>query len=287
MEKNDPAGFLVEGLDASQQKELGDLKAVTKQLSAWQVPEPTLEERAALVKSLGKQMPETDAFQTGPHFDIGGWVSLIFAQASLFEREFWYACGAMMLITLIGGALAGNAVLSLFTLIVSPLLAMAGVLYVFNHNSSSLSALEAASPVGPYALFFCRSALILGTNLAALPLLLIPGQMLFPQLAFWRVVVIWLGALVGLFGLATYTTVRWNGVMGTVIPLGIWGLLVGTSWQKAVAVTGRWSSGPEWIMNTISVSNGPLIGALLALICGGWLLIEAGKWIKKRNPSWA
>jgi hypothetical protein len=141
--------------------------------------------------------------------------------------------------------------------------------------------------VGAYALFFCRSALILGINLAALPLLLIPGQMLFPQLAFWRVVVIGLGALVGLFGLATYTTVRWNGLMGTVIPLGIWGLLVGASWQSAVANSGNWSLATEWMVNTISVSNALLIEALLALLCGGWLLFQAARWVKKDIRSWA
>ncbi|MFZ3069503.1 MAG: hypothetical protein WA110_00050 [Anaerolineaceae bacterium] len=287
MIKNDPSCFLVEGLDAGQQEDLGDLKAVTNQLAAWQVPDPTAEEQSALVKSLVLQMPKDGASQTNPHFNIKGWVHLIFAQARLFEVEFWYACGAMLLITLVGGALVGKAALSLFTLIVSPLLAMAGVAYVFNHNSSSLSALEAASPVGPYALFFCRSALILGTNLAALPLLLIPGQLLFPQMAFWRVVVIWLGALVGVFGLATYTTVRWNGVMGTVIPLGIWGLLVGASWQRAVLAAGRWLVVPEWIMNAVSTSDGLVVGALLALIVGGWLLFQAGRWVKQSSNSWA
>jgi hypothetical protein len=286
MVKNDPSCFLVEGLDANQQKDLGDLKAVTKQLAAWHVPDPTAEEQSALVKSLVTQMPETGNSHFSPHFGIKGWMRLILAQARLFEAEYWYACGAMMLITLVGGALVGKAALSLFTLIVSPLLAMTGVLYVFNHNSSGLSALEAASPVGPYALFFCRAALILGTNLVALPLLLIPGQLLFPQLAFWRVVVIWLGALVGLFGLATYTTVRWNGVTGTVIPLGIWGLLVVASWQRAVAATGKWSVGPEWIMNMVSASDGLVVVALLALICGGWLLFQAARWVRKSGNSW-
>ena len=283
MIKDDTSGFLVDGLDANQQKELGDLNAVEKQLASWQIPEPTDAEKSALVKKLTAQLPATD----NPRFGVKGWVRLTLAQARLFEVEFWYACGAMLLFTLVSGIMVGSGALSLFTLIVSPLVAMAGVLYAFNHGSSSLSALEAASPVSSRALFFCRSALILGTNLVALPLLLIPGQLLFPQLVFWRVVVIWLGALVGLFGLATYTTVRWNGLMGTVVPLGIWGLLVGTSWQRAIAVAGRWSVAPQWIMNAVSVSDGLLMGALLALICGGLLLFQAAAWVRKDSNSWA
>ncbi len=283
MATNDPSHFLLEGLDASRQKELGDLEAVTKRLASMQITEPTQEEQSTLMKSLIANL-----IQTGrSRFGIKGWLRLILAQARLFEVEFWYACAAMMLFTLLTGALVGNGALSLFTLMVSPLVAMTGVLYIFHRDSSSLSALEAASPVGAYALFFCRSALILGINLAALPLLLIPGQMLIPQLAFWRVVVIGLGALVGLFGLATYTTVRWNGLMGTVIPLGIWGLLVGASWQSAVANSGNWSLATEWMVNTISVSNALLIEALLALLCGGWLLFQAARWVKKDIRSWA
>ncbi|MFZ3151166.1 MAG: hypothetical protein WA116_05710 [Anaerolineaceae bacterium] len=287
MIKNDPSCFLVEGLDADQQKDLGDLKAVTDQLAAWQVPEPTAEEQSVLVKSLVRQIPQNYNSQTKPDFSVRGWVRLVFSQAQLYEVEFWYACGAILLITLAGGALVGKAALSLFTLVVSPLLAIAGVAYVFNHNSSSLSALEAASPVGPYALFFCRSALILGTSLAALPVLLIPGQLLYPQMAFWRVVVIWLGTLVGLFGLATYTTVRWNGVMGTVIPLGIWGLLVGASWQRAVSVAGAWTLVPEWIMHAVSTSDGLVVGALLALILGSLLFFQAARWVKQGSILWA
>ena len=287
MMRNDPACFLVEGLDADQQKDLGDLKAVTDQLAAWQVPEPTAEEQSVLVKSLVRQIPQNYNSQTKPDFSVRGWVRLVFSQAQLYEVEFWYACGAILLITLAGGALVGKAALSLFTLVVSPLLAIAGVAYVFNHNSSSLSALEAASPVGPYALFFCRSALILGTSLAALPVLLIPGQLLYPQMAFWRVVVIWLGVLVGLFGLATYTTVRWNGVMGTVIPLGIWGLLVGASWQRAVSVAGAWTLVPEWIMHAVSTSDGLVVGALLALILGSLLFFQAARWVKQGSILWA
>ena len=283
MATNDPSHFLLEGLDASRREELGDLDAMTKRLASMQVPEPTQEEQSTLMRSLAANL-----IQTGrSRFGIKGWLRLILAQARLFEVEFWYACAAMMLFTLVTGALVGNGALSLFTLMVSPLVAMTGVLYIFHRDSSSLSALEAASPVGAYALFFCRSALILGINLAALPLLLIPGQMLFPQLAFWRVVVIGLGALVGLFGLATYTTVRWNGLMGTVIPLGIWGLLVGASWQSAVMNSGNWSLATEWMVNTISVSNALLIEALLALLCGGWLLFQAARWVKKDIRSWA
>ena len=283
MATNDPSHFLLEGLDASRREELGDLDAMTKRLASMQVPEPTQEEQSTLMRSLAANL-----IQTGrSRFGIKGWLRLILAQARLFEVEFWYACAAMMLFTLVAGVLVGNGALSLFTLMVSPLVAMTGVLYIFHRDSSSLSALEAASPVGAYALFFCRSALILGINLAALPLLLIPGQMLIPQLAFWRVVVIGLGALVGLFGLATYTTVRWNGLMGTVIPLGIWGLLVGASWQSAVANSGNWSLATEWMVNTISVSNALLIEALLALLCGGWLLFQAARWVKKDIRSWA
>ena len=283
MATNDPSHFLLEGLDASRQEELGDLDAMTKRLASMQVPEPTQEEQSTLMRSLAANL-----IQTGrSRFGIKGWLRLILAQARLFEVEFWYACAAMMLFTLVTGALVGNGALSLFTLMVSPLVAMAGVLYIFHCDSSSLSMLETTSPVGAYALFYCRSALILGINLAALPLLLIPGQMLFPQLAFWRVVVIGLGALVGLFGLATYTTVRWNGLMGTVIPLGIWGLLVGASWQSAVANSGNWSLATEWMVKTISVSNALLIEALLALLCGGWLLFQAARWVKKDIRSWA
>jgi hypothetical protein len=289
MNHSDPAEFLKQGLDPSQQHQLGDLQGVSQALSAWQVPQPTPDEQAAFVNALIRQLPQTSQGHptTQPHFGPKGWGNLILAQARLFEVEFWYACGIMLLFTLLGGALIGNGGLALFTLMGSPLLAMAGVLYVYHHESSSLSALETVSPVGRYALFYCRSALILGMSLVALPLLLLPGQLLFPQLVFWRVVLIWLGALVGLFGLATYATVRWNGLIGTVLPLGIWGLLVITSWQQAFVNAGNWLMAPLWLTQIISASNGVLVGALLGLVGGAWLLFQTGRWVKKADGVWA
>jgi hypothetical protein len=283
MLKDDPLRGLIEELTPAQQQELGDLEEVSRHLRAYRVPDPTPGEHAALVTSLKGALS-----RPGPErFGIQGWVRLFFAQARLFEVEFWYACGGIWLFTLVSGLFVGNAGLSLFTLLVSPLLAMAGVFYVFHHDSNSLSLLEAASPVGPLALFFCRSALVLGINLVTLPLLLVPGQVLFPQLEFWRVVVLWLGAVVGLFGLATYTTVRWNGLIGTVLPLALWGLLVGASGQQAIIGAEKWAVTPEWLLLTATGSTGLLWGALLAIALGAWLFFQAGRRVQRDPSAWA
>lgn len=279
MTKLDPSETLQEGFDAQQKLALGDLHDVAEHLAAWQAPEPTAQERSALIQALVPQLPPSPA----PVLGIQGWLRLFLAQVRLFEVEFWYACGIMLVFIVIGGLLAGGAGLTLFTLMGSPLIAICGVMYVYHRESSSLAALEAVSPVGRWALFSCRSALILGMNFVALPLLLIPGEILFPQIAFWRVVVIWLGVLVGLFGLATWCTMRWNGLIGSILPLGIWGVLVAVSWQDAMAYTSNIMKASDWLIKAIANSNGLLVGALLAVVLGGWLLFRAGNSLQAKN----
>jgi hypothetical protein len=286
MTPHHPVNRLTDGLDDAERAELGALESVAEQLSAWQAPEPTAAEQAALLARLKLELPDLAApapRQTGAR----AWLGLLAAQIQLFEPEFWYACAALLFCTLAGGLLGGAGALSVLTLLVSPLVAAGGVLYAFRSESASLQDLEAASRVGPRALFFCRSGLILAMNLAALPLLLLPGQLLLPELSFWRVVVVWLGLLVGLYGLAVYTSVRWNGRMGVLLPLTVWGLLVLVGWQQSQ----RFAPGNQvtfaWLAGVVSSSNALLIGMLVSAALGLLLYGLAARSFRGVETQWA
>jgi hypothetical protein len=122
----------------------------------------------------------------------------------------------------------------MITLLASPLLAAIGVMYAFTNDSQAVNLLENISPIGPRTLFFIRSMLILAVNLFALPVILIPAQLIFPQMGFGRIIIEWLGVLMGIYGLAVYSSVRWQGAGGWLIPLGAWGLVIILAFQKSL-----------------------------------------------------
>jgi hypothetical protein len=283
MLKDERSQLLFEGWDADEQNELGNLDELAGQLSAWQIPEPTDGERRAFTERLAAQLSPRIQVRSGWR----AWKDLMLAQIKLFAPEFWYACAGMLVFTLIGGLVIGKGALSLFTVIVSPLVATAGVLYAFRSDSISLTRLEMASPIGPLTLFFCRSGLILAVNLAAIPLLLVPGQLLFPELVFWRVILIWLGALIGIYGLAIYTSIRWNGILKIVLPLGVWGILVAGVWQQAIYAAGENGVAFNWLVSAISTSNFVLAGAVIAFLVGCVLFFQAVYWVERNQRQWA
>jgi hypothetical protein len=283
MLQNDKAEWLSEGLDPEEKEELGNLERAASRLSAWQVPVPTDAERSAFINGLASRLPAYK--QTHPR--AHPWLDMVLSQVGLFAPEFWYACGAILFITLAGGIWVGKGALSLFTIIMTPLLVTAGVLYAFRSDSTALTRLELASPIDPFALFFCRSGLILAVNLLIIPLLLLPGEILFPELVFWRVLVIWLGALMGTYGLAIYTSLRWNGILKIVLPLGVWGLLVIGTWQYAVAAAGTTTLPMDWLIHAVSTSNMMVVAAGLVFAAGTFLFVQSIFWIRKGNRRWA
>jgi hypothetical protein len=269
-------------LDVDQQVELGDLSDVEAALMDWQVPEPTESERIRMTARLRAETRSGYAAGNG----WKPWFHLFRAQARLFESEFYYACGGLLLALLVGGLWFGVQMLSFFTLVISPLVAMAGVLYVFHHESEGLAQLEAVSPVGPLGLFLCRSTLILGTNLLFFSLVFLTVDLMWPGFSYLRIVAIWLGVLVGLFGLAVYTSVRWNGLLSIALPLGVWGVLLGVSWQKAMSYTGGWDKGVVWLLNNANGQGIMWVSCIMGLL-GVIFFVQAAKVATRGSGQWA
>ncbi len=276
------AHALGDELDSEQQAELGDLEEVARRLAAAQVPLPTAQEQAALVARLTPYLPRPEQ----RHQNWRAWYELARGQATLFEAEFWYACAGLGALILIGGLVVGSGALALFTLVFSPLVAAAGVVYAFRTESRALAALEMVSPISPLELFLTRLGLVLGANLVAVPLLLIPASLLFPELAFWRLVVLWLSALVGLCGLAVYLSLRWNGMAGVVIPLSIWGALVLAGWVQATEHAKGLDAALAWVLQMLAGSNAVLAAALLIGLAGSVLLYQSARWVQT-SRRWA
>jgi hypothetical protein len=282
MRPNELPQSLLDDFDDDQRRQLGDLSGVVDALSAWQAPESTAAEQRNMVSRLTAQA--APCRPTQPVWRV--WMELVFAQSRLFEPEFIYTCVGILAALLCGSLWVGLRSLPIFVVFVSPLLAVAGVLYIFHHESDALTALESVSPVGPLGLLFIRSALVLGVNLFVFLVLIITVGAFIPGISLWRLLTIWLGILTGLFGLAVYTSTRWNGLLGVVLPFGIWGALLVAVSQHAVQQAGRWSRVLDWCLVWLNASDGLLLAALAGWGLGIGFFIQAARYTRTRNPRW-
>jgi hypothetical protein len=245
--------------------------------SAWNIPEPGPNQQATLVKALTAELPREHQRKRIQ------WLPLIRSQLSLFGMPFWWACAGVLAAIFLLSLIEGGRAVMMITLLASPLLAAIGVIYAFTNDSQAVTLLENISPIGPRTLFFIRSMLILAVNLFALPVILIPAQLIFPQMGFGRIIIEWLGVLMGIYGLAVYSSVRWQGAGGWLIPLGAWGLVIILAFQKSLL------AGSPYLLTGLTLwavqSNGALLTGLLMLVSGILFYAQAYRLVQNR-PLW-
>src|SRR5215510_4388424 len=106
---------LLEGLDADQRAELGDLHELETQLSAYDVPEPN---SAALLKRLKPMITQpVQQRQIGLHY----WLWLARSQLSLLDRSFWWSSTLLVALGVVLCAASNGAAAILYALL-SPML---------------------------------------------------------------------------------------------------------------------------------------------------------------------
>src|ERR687894_312340 len=114
-----------------------------------------------------------------------------------------------------------------------PLVA-ARVAYVFRPATRTIWEWERCCPVRPLELLYVRLGLIVASNIAVAGLILSVVSAETPGLLLWRLILAWLGPLLGLAGLALYISVRWGSLAGVAAPLTIWAALIVLGWQALV-----------------------------------------------------
>lgn len=281
---NNPIDQLVNGLDEDQRQSLGDLSKLADFLETDRLPDPGKKETARLLEALEPYLPDTTAPRTRTP---ANWLHLARSQFVLFEGSFWLSSALILLLGLLMTVVDGRELLPLAFVLLSPLLAAAGVAYAFRPETRALGELERLTATSPVELLYTRLALVLAFNLLTSILLLLLIWLEGSQVVLWRLALVWLGPMLALSGLALYTTIRWGGLVGTLLPLGLWGSLVLLGFREAFYHIAEGMTLTSWLLAEIGRSSPVLMGSLMASLVGMGLLILAGRSVTQGWQSWS
>jgi hypothetical protein len=262
-------------LDSEQQTALGDLRPLEGALQRYTTPDPDSTQllvnlQAVLAQEQGVvPLPVAKAWRYR--------LRLAQMQISLVDSAFWWVSALLLglgtaLVLASGGVLAG-----LFAL-VSPLLAVAGTAYIFRPEAHSLREFELLSAVSPLELLYTRLLLILLYNIGLALTLILLAWSQDTQLVLWRLLLIWLGPMIGLTGVALYSLLRWRVLVGVLLPMGLWAALLVLGWRDVVLHSGHLPASIEVLSLTVMQSNTFLVVSVLTLVIGAVLMWRAGHW---------
>lgn len=280
----DPVDRLTNGLDKAQRQDLGDFSKLAHFLETDTAHDPGPVEQARLLAALEPYLSVSTAPKPR---QWGGWLRLARGQFALFESSFWLAGLLVLLLGMFLTALDGRELLPLAFVILAPLLAAAGVAYAFRPETRTLGELERLTATSAVELLYIRLSLVVAFNLLIALLLLLLIWLEGPQVALWRLALTWLGPMLALVGLALYTTIRWNSLVGVILPLGVWCGIVLLGWREALLRAAEGITPTTWLLIEISRSSLLLVGSLLACVVGLGLLTLAGRIVSGEAQSWS
>lgn len=259
---------LTDELDVAQRNELGDIGRLEDQLNMYAVP--AAPDAGPL---LAKLKPIVPATHSGLQRDARRWLGLMWAQSTLFEAPFWIASALTFAIGLIVGFARGFAAIGF--IYIAPILAALGVAYAFRPATRGLWELEKISPVNPIELLYARLMLVLLVNTVIAFGLMAVIWLQTPQIVLWRLILAWAGPMLALTGVALYTSIRWGAVIGIATPLIIWMSFVALSWRAIVISSSSIQLSTEQLLNTIDTQPDVLLGSVIALALGVWMLMRS------------
>lgn len=295
---------LLNGLSPEERAELGEIDAVAERLNTYTVPEPDsarllaalkpgalkpiVEQRAAervnrSLRLAGDSIPQQDERMGGQRKPLSAalrdWLRLARLQTKVVEASFWWACLLVIGIGALIAASTADALTTLLLILSSPLIAILGVAMLFRPATRTLWELEQFGTFQPFELLYVRLALILLVNLAGVSLLLFVAGTQGLQIVLWRLLLIWLGPMIGLTGIALFASLRWNSAVGLAAPLVVWAGTMVLGWRESILdlrPTPTFDAAQQLIA---LVSGSPLLLAASAalLVIGVVCIIESGR----------
>jgi len=266
-------------LSSDERDELGNMQTVFEHLEQYDIAEP---DTARLLSALTPLLAQsTKSVTTLPRRGVREWLQLTWAQMILLEAPFW---GSSLLIVMIGIVLGlhfSGAEGTLTLLLLSPLAAAAGVAYLFRPATRTLWEFEQLSHVQPLEFLYARLSVILLLNglVAALLLIFVWTDEL--QIVLWRLLLIWLGPMISVTGIALYCSVRWNNFAGVIAPLLTWGALIALGWRDTVLTTAIDLPDASTILVHFNLSSTIPLLAAVALTLGLILIYESGRTVTR------
>ncbi|MDI3339811.1 MAG: hypothetical protein QJR03_04690 [Sphaerobacter sp.] len=284
---------LAAGLSPEERAALGDLGPLAARLAAYDAPEPDPADTAGLIARLAplvaaRAEPQGDlVWDDAPVTGARHWLALARAQLALVDHAVLWAGALVLALGLLVAGIGLGGLLSLAFALGAPVLAAAGVAYAFRPAGRTLAEIERISPVTPLELLYVRLGLVLAGNLTLALALLAVVWIEEPRLVLWRLVLLWLGPMLGLAGGALYTAARWGMVAGLTAPLGAWGTLVLLAWQGVLAPVMPQAHQPEEVLLHLSQAPGVLAATLVLLVAGLVLLWQGTRLVGRETAAWS
>ncbi len=267
---------LTDGLDPQQQAELGDIDSLQNLLEQYHTPSI---ETTSLLASLITQMPPVVIIPTqqrGLHF----WFRLAQSQISFIKNGIAWLSAILFMLG-IGIILSrGSDIAAIYTLI-SPMIAVSVTAIVFRSDTQSLREFELLSAVQPLELLYSRLLLILIYNSTLAIFLIALGWVQGTELILWRLIILWIGPMIGLTGIALYSTLRWNTLVGIFIPMILWAGFISLQWREQM-FTQTEIPFDRSLVTMFNSSNSILLLAIGILVTGVVFLWKSHTWV---DPS--
>jgi hypothetical protein len=263
-------------LSSDERDDLGDMQPVFERLEQYDVAEP---DTARLLSSLTPLLAQSTENVTtaSPRSGVREWLRLAWAQMMLLEAPFWGSSVLIVVIGIVLGMRFSGPEGTLTLVLLSPLAAAAGVAYLFRPATRTLWEFEQLSHVQPLEFLYARLSVILLLNglIAALLLIFVWSDGL--QIILWRLLLIWLGPMIGVTGIALYCSVRWNNLAGVIAPLLTWAALIALGWRDTVVATAIDLPNASTILVHFNLSSTIPLLAALALSFGLILIYASGR----------
>ncbi len=205
--------------------------------------------------------------------------ALIVTQARLIRRDIWIASALVMalgtLITMFSTE-PSQMTLGMLPLVwAAPVVAAAGVAFLYGPSVAPAIEIELATPVSPRLILLVRLMLTFGFDLGLGLLASTVLALTRSDLSFWPLVTTWLAPMAFLSALAFLLTVLTTDPnVGFLVSLGLWAV------QSTAEITGR---GMLWFIPGLTVTAARPWLWILALLLGGLALWAGGgeeRWIR-------
>jgi hypothetical protein len=269
-------------LTPEQRAELGELSQLYQHMAKQTPPHPDSERLLAVLKTNLAENEDHPVQAKPTALGPKAWLGLAWGQIRLLEAPFWWSCILLVGLGVLLGISWGGSSSVLIALLVSPLVAVLGVAYIFRPATNTLWELEQLSRISPLELLYARLAALFALNLIPICVLLAFAWTQGVQVILWRALLIWFGPMVALMGIALFCTIRWNALVGAGMATGIWGGVIFAGWQYTSINISASLVNTFTLLNFLSTSNTVILFAVLALVAGLVLLYES----QNRIPQW-
>lgn len=205
--------------------------------------------------------------------------ALIVTQARLIRRDIWIASTLVMalgtLITMLSNEPPQMALGMLPLVWAAPIVAAAGVAFLYGPSVAPAIEIELTTPVSPHLILLVRLMLTFGFDLALGLTASVVLALTRSDIPFWPLVSVWLAPMAFLSALAFLLTVLTaDPNVGFLVSLGLWAM------QSTAEITG-W--GMLWFAHAMTAAAARPWLWILALLLGGLALWAGGRedrWIR-------